>query len=119
MSSHNRSNAAVWLVINRFCLFTGKKTRALGQIVRITGTLANPNIFAWIVLQMSIIVFLFEEKKIKKWFFVIIGFILVVFAGSRSLLILFPAAFFVVNILKSKKKTRYSFWSKFRCIYRY
>lgn len=84
-------------------LYSEEKTRGFGQIVRITGTLTNPNIFAWVVLQASIIIFLFEQKAFKKYLWMLVGFFLVVFAGSRSLLIIFPFAFLLVNILRQKK----------------
>lgn len=71
-------------------LYDDEKTRPLGSAVRIVGTTINPNIFAWLVIQMSVIIVLFEDKTLKKTFFLFAAAALVVFSGSRTFLILYP-----------------------------
>lgn len=90
-------------------IYTSEKTRPLGQIVRIAGTLSNPNIFAWMVIQMAMIVFLFETKRIKKMLFITIALILVFFSGSRSLLSLFPVMLLLSKLFLDKKSVSFFF----------
>lgn len=90
-------------------IYSDKKARPIGELVRITGTLANPNLFAWIVLQMTVIVYLFEKKKTKKIFWVVVGILLLLFSGSRSLFILTPIVLFMINIFLSRKSLSFYF----------
>lgn len=88
-------------------IYNTEKTRALGGLVRIAGTLGNPNIFAWIVIQMTLIIFLFETKKLKKTLFVVIGLVLVFFSGSRSLVTLFPVLLLLSKLFLDKKNVSF------------
>ncbi|WP_018708366.1 hypothetical protein [Siminovitchia fordii] len=71
-------------------LYSMDKTRPLGALVRIAGTMYNPNLFAWVIIQIAVIIMLFEDKKVKKLIFIFLSAVLVLLSGSRSLLILFP-----------------------------
>lgn len=84
-------------------LYDSSKSRTLQEIVRITGTVANPNYFAWIVIQMSVIVLLFESKMHKKVIFVSLGFAMVFLSGSRSFLLIFPAVILFIYITSNRK----------------
>lgn len=84
-------------------LYSMEKTRPLGEIVRIAGTLGNPNIFAWIVIQMTAIIFIFEPRKIKKLVWIGLALGLVFLSGSRSMFMLFPAAMVAIYFMSSKK----------------
>ncbi|MED4407076.1 hypothetical protein P9214_14860, partial [Heyndrickxia coagulans] len=90
-------------------IYSPSKARSLGQIVRITGTLDNPNLFAWFVIQMTLIIYLFENNKIKKILFIIIGVLLVFLSGSRTLFCLFPVILLMTQILLSNKNAKYYF----------
>lgn len=83
-------------------IYYSDKVKSLGSLVRITGTMSNPNTFAWIITQMSIIIFLFEPKKKVRFVFVILGLILVAISGSRSAFILFPFIIFVSKALSER-----------------
>lgn len=85
-------------------LYSMEKTRALGGIVRIAGTMGNPNIFAWTLVQMSVILWLFETKMFKKLFWVAIALTFVFFSGSRSMLLIFTFVILFTEIV-SKRKT--------------
>lgn len=84
-------------------LYSMEKTRALGGIVRIAGTMGNPNIFAWILIQMSVILWLFERKIFKKLFWTAIAIIFVFFSGSRSMLLIFPFVLLFIEIVTKRK----------------
>lgn len=71
---------------------------------RVTGTLANPSFFAWIVVQMAVVIFLLENKNIKKIIWLSIAFGLVFISGSRSMFLLFPVAILLAYVI-SKRKT--------------
>jgi hypothetical protein len=70
-------------------IYSEDKSRPFGSLVRVTGSLGNPNVFGWIVAQMSIIILLLSTSWWRyAWLFV--GALLVVMSGSRTVLILFP-----------------------------
>lgn len=84
-------------------IYDDSKTRPLGGAVRIAGTMGNPNIFAWFVIQMSVIVLLFEKRKLPKLFAIIVAAALVLFSGSRTFLMLFPVILIFVQIISYKR----------------
>lgn len=69
-------------------VFSTEKTRGFGSILRITGSMTNPNIFAWIVAQSSLIAFYYVSRR--RWLWLGIGALLILIAGSRTLLLVFP-----------------------------
>ncbi|MEC3884058.1 hypothetical protein VKA52_10015 [Halobacillus sp. HZG1] len=91
-------------------LYYSEKTRSLGSIVRITGTMTNPNTFAWIVTQMTIIIFILDQKKAVRFLFIIIGATLVALSGSRSLFILFPFLLFFCKVLFDEHNIKFFLW---------
>ena len=90
-------------------IYSMDKTRPWGGMVRIAGTLDNPNIFAWIVIQMAVLVFLLEPKKFNKVFWVFLCFVLVFLSGSRSFLMIYPAVMILIFVLSSKKSAVFMF----------
>ncbi len=92
-------------------LYSTEKTRAWGGIVRIAGTMMNPNMFSWILIQMMVIIWLFEKKSFKKLSSLMIVLGLVFLSGSRSLLLIFPFVLIFVEIF-SKRKTASFFFVK-------
>lgn len=90
-------------------LYSMEKTRAWGSIVRIAGTMANPNIFSWVLIIMSVNIWLFERKTFKKLFWVGIALCLVFLSGSRSMLLMFPLSILFVEIFTQKKSAVFYF----------
>lgn len=90
-------------------LYSMEKTRPLGEIVRIAGTLGNPNLFSWVIIQMSVIIWLFEKNSLKKVTFVLIALALVFLSGSRSLLLIFPVLLIFTEVMSKKKNTVFFF----------
>jgi hypothetical protein len=90
-------------------LYSSEKTRPIGSLVRIAGTMGNPNTFAWIIAQMIIIIYLFESQKGKKNIMILIGFILVFLSGSRSAFILYPIMIFFCKLVLTKKSVFFYF----------
>jgi hypothetical protein len=88
-------------------LYYSDKTKSLGSLIRITGTIGNPNTFAWIVTQMSILIFLLETKKGLRLFFLTIGFVLVLLSGSRSAFLLFPFMIFTSKLLSNRNTVKF------------
>lgn len=84
-------------------IYSSDKTRAYGSLVRVAGSLGNPNMFGWIMTQLGVFVFLFEESKLKKYLALLLCFSLVILSGSRSMLLLFPLVFLVSIILSNRK----------------
>lgn len=87
-------------------IYSAEKSFEFGSLVRITGSLGNPNIYAWIVSQASIIILLLSAKK-SKYLWVLLGASLIVISGSRSLFILFPLMIIFssrVNLFQEKKR---------------
>lgn len=102
-------------------IYSQEKTRELGTLFRVTGSLANPNLFAWVVASSAIIIGGLENtKKIYYWPSLTISMILVVISGSRTLLLIFP--FIIIATLSFKnsnlilKKSNYETPKKFLSI---
>jgi hypothetical protein len=76
-------------------VYSAHKARPLGTIVRVTGSMGNPNIFGWIVAQACVTVFLLGRRR---WPWLLLGCILIFAAGSRTLLVLFPCMMALVGV---------------------
>lgn len=95
-------------------IYNAEKSRAIGQIFRVTGTVNNPNLFGFIILQASILVLLFKDNKFKYiWLF--FGFVLILASGSRSQLLVFPV-FIIITLFLSKPKLGIWFLTKYLLI---
>lgn len=90
-------------------LYDTEMTRPIGEKIRIVGTFGNPNFFAWFIIQMVVIIFLFEANIKKKLIGFVIGTLLILLSGSRTFLILFPIILFVSVFLKSRKTIAFYF----------
>lgn len=80
-------------------LYTEEKVAQLGTQLRATGTMGNPNQFAWVVTQAVVILYAFDRKRALPW--LLAGVLLVLGSGSRSMLLVFPFAIAVTDILQS------------------
>ncbi|MEG7342566.1 hypothetical protein V6E27_28885, partial [Bacillus cereus] len=89
--------------------YSSEMSRPLGQLTRMVGTLSNPNIFAWIVIQSSVIVFLFEKRKFRRLLWLSIGLGLILLSGSRTSFVLLPAIIFSCSLLLAKKNVKFFF----------
>lgn len=79
------------------------KSKPFGGLVRSVGSVGNPNFFAWIVLQMTVILVVISSIK-KNIGWIIIAFGLVVLSGSRTMLLMFPVALFFSVWLSGQRK---------------
>lgn len=70
-------------------LYSEDKSRPFGSLLRVTGSLGNPNSFGWIVAQASIMILLLSGSW-TRFLWLVLGALLVVVSGSRTVLILFP-----------------------------
>lgn len=70
-------------------VYSAEKSRPFGSLLRATGSLANPNHFAWVVAQAGIFAFVLEKRKIR-YLALFTAMLLVIAGGSRTLLVLFP-----------------------------
>lgn len=86
-------------------VYDARKSRPIGKLLRATGSLANPNAMAWIVAQATVIISVLHEGRFR-WLWIGLGTFLVLIAGSRTLLLLFPFMFVVVHILRDPTNLR-------------
>lgn len=70
-------------------LYEAEKARQFGGLFRVTGSMANPNWFGWTVAQSSVGILIFHDSR-RRYAWLALAAVLVVAAGSRSLLLLFP-----------------------------
>lgn len=82
-------------------LYAADKTRPFGNLLRASGSLGNPNAFGWVVVQATAIIFALGGKHRHLW--VLLGTILVVSSGSRTLLVLFPFVIVLARIGSQQK----------------
>jgi hypothetical protein len=70
-------------------LYSEDKSRPFGSLLRVTGSLDNPNALGWIVAQASMMILLLSESR-ARFLWLGLGALLVIASGSRTVLILFP-----------------------------
>lgn len=90
-------------------IYSDKKSEGFGGKLRIVGTLGNPNIFAWIISQIAVIMLLFEKRKGIKIVAIGIAIILIVLTGSRSFTILTPLFLLISYLLIQKINFKFVF----------
>ncbi len=73
-------------------IYSSEKSRGIGTIFRITGTLANPNTFGMVIIISCIIAVNFGKNIIFNFILIVFSLLLIVASGSRSMLIVFPFA---------------------------
>lgn len=79
-------------------LYDATKSHPFGRLMRVTGSLANPNAFAWMVAQAAVIVSLIHPRR-TRWLWLALATLLVLLSGSRTLLVLFPFTIIGAQIL--------------------
>lgn len=92
------------LVSPDFLNFIYSTEKVSGNSLRVVGTLNNPNLFAWFVIQCGIIILLLSRRLSTKVIFTSLVLILVILSGSRSALLLLPIIYGVSLLLNYKNK---------------
>jgi hypothetical protein len=72
--------------------------------LRINGSLANPNLFAWVISFISISGSLLAIKKRGKYLLLGVGSILVFLSSSRTMIILYPVILLIAELTQIKPK---------------
>ena len=82
-------------------IYTGEKSRPLGSLVRVTGSLGNPNLVAWIVSQAGVIGLMLSRGRARYLYLAASAF-LIVLSGSRTVLLVFPFMLIVASMVGRK-----------------
>lgn len=90
-------------------LYSSERASGFRGILRITGTLGNPNFFAWIITQLILIILLLEKNIKRKFVSIPIALILLILSGSRSIILLTPLMLFSVVIFLARKNRNFFF----------
>lgn len=88
-------------------IYSAEKAWPLGKLMRIVGTMGNPNTFGWFVIQMAVVIFLYESNIRKRNFYLIITTVFIFVSGSRSMLLIYPFSLLLSKMLTNKKKVVY------------
>ncbi|MCS3935207.1 hypothetical protein GGP80_001181 [Salinibacter ruber] len=86
-------------------LYGSEKASPLYKLLRITGTMGNPNLFGWIILQVFIIIVLLNKKEYP-YIPVVLCFALIVSSGSRTMVLIFPFALIFTQTLRQSVRVR-------------
>jgi hypothetical protein len=86
-------------------VYDAGKSRPFGRLLRATGSLTNPNAFAWIVAQAAVMVSVLGRGR-SRLLLLALATQLIVAGGSRTLLLLFPFMFVVVHVLRDPTNLR-------------
>jgi len=79
-------------------IYSSDKTRGLEALFfRVTGTIGNPNAFAWFLIQSSFLTICFSKWRLR-WLILVPVFFGILISGSRSNLIVFPIAIAVMKL---------------------
>lgn len=82
-------------------IYIDNKSFPLGRLVRLTGTMNNPNTLAWYICQLTLFIILFEEKKIKVLVTILFGLGFTLLTGSRTMLVISPLIWLIALSLKN------------------
>ena len=93
-------------------IYNDMKALPIGKALRIVGTLNNPNILAWIAVQIGAIILIFEKRIIFKILGIGVVSLIVIFTGSRSFIVILPTVLIFIQIFKIKR-TIYFYIFKF------
>lgn len=88
-------------------IYSEHKMSSFGDILRVTGSLSNPNSFAWIVSQTAIIVLLLGSGGLR-FLAIILAAPLILFSGSRTMLLLFPVMVAAALVLRTPGRFKIS-----------
>lgn len=86
-------------------LYDSSKSHPFGRLMRVTGSLANPNSFAWMVAHAAVIISLMHPRRTRA-LWLTIATLLVLLSGSRTLLLLFPFMIVAAQILRDPTNYR-------------
>lgn len=86
-------------------LYNAEKSYPFGRLMRVTGSLANPNAFAWMVAQAAVLVSLLHRSR-TRFLWIGLATLLVLVSGSRTLLLLFPFMIVTAQILRDPTNLR-------------
>lgn len=86
-------------------IYDDRKSHPFGALMRVTGSLQNPNAFGWMVAQAGVLLSLLLRSRMRGvW--VVITTLLVLFSGSRTLLLLFPFMIVTAQVLRDPTNVR-------------
>jgi|SRR5690625_1406446 len=88
-------------------IYSDEKSRPFGRMMRLVGTTGNPNTFGWLVIQSAVIITLFETRSLRKWLWIAIVTMLLVFSGSRSMLIMLPIIIIGASLIATRKNIKF------------
>lgn len=77
-------------------IWSSDKTRGIGSLVRVTGTMYNPNLMAFFVSFLCYGIVAGQRIK-SSWVWVLISLILIILSGSRTLMLAFPTGLAVLH----------------------
>lgn len=90
-------------------IYSADKSRPFGTITRVVGTMGNPNTFGWFVIQAAVVIFIYEKRKTTKTIWLAITLLLLIFSGSRSMIIVYPVAILLSSVIMQKKGIKFYF----------
>lgn len=85
-------------------IWSSDKTRGLGSLVRVTGTMYNPNSMAFFVSFLCFGIVALQKIR-GSLFWIMVTLVLVVLASSRTLMLAFPAGLATIHWLQNSKKS--------------
>ena len=70
--------------------------------LRSTGTLGNPNYFAWVILQCGVVIQAFSRKG-NRYLWLFLALFMILLSGSKSMVVAFPISMLVISWLKGER----------------
>ncbi|MCC5888296.1 MAG: hypothetical protein JJT88_17825 [Gammaproteobacteria bacterium] len=83
-------------------IYSADKVSPFGRLLRITGTLGNPNLFAYHVLLAITFLAAHSTSKPRAFSWLAFGFLLILMSGSRTVLILYVPVILAVVRMKAR-----------------
>jgi hypothetical protein len=77
-------------------------TEELLTFLRSTGTLGNPNYFAWVILQCGILIQAFSREA-NRYYWLLLVLFMILLSGSKSIVVAFPLSMLLVTWLKGER----------------
>jgi len=82
-------------------VYTSSKSSPYYGLLRLTGTLGNPNFFGWVMLQVVVVISLLNKRR-SAYFLIIVGSVMAVTSGSRTATLILP---FVLVLTESLRRS--------------
>ena len=87
-------------------IYTSEKASPFYEVIRLTGTMGNPNALGWVMLQVVALITLLK-RDVYPYLLVALCSIMVVLSGSRTATLILPFVLILTHVFRQDEKVRF------------